>query len=74
MNTRIKTPSAAAIRYLIYEHITFLRHKVIRALPNAIVFIIAVDIITLKTILIEKVGYHFCLVILLFWLQRKVVP
>ena len=31
-------------------------------------------IITLKTILKEKVGYHFCQVILLFWLQQKVLP
>jgi len=31
-------------------------------------------IITLKTILNEKVGYNFCQVILLFWLQQKVVP
>jgi len=30
-------------------------------------------IITLKTILNEKVGNHFCQVILLFWLQQKVV-
>ena len=35
LNTGIKTLLAAAIRYLIYKHITFLRHKVIRALPNA---------------------------------------
>jgi len=28
---------ATAIRYLIYKHSTFLRHKVIRALPNATV-------------------------------------
>jgi len=45
LNTRIKTPLAAAIRYLIYKHITFLRHKVIRALPNATVFCIVVVII-----------------------------
>jgi len=31
-------------------------------------------IITLKTILNEKVGYHFSQVILLFLLQQKVVP
>jgi len=35
-------------------------------------FVMAV--FTLKTILNEKVGYHFCPVILLFWLQQKVVP
>jgi len=29
-------------------------------------------IITLKTILNDKVGYHFCQVIQLFWLQQKV--
>jgi len=28
-------------------------------------------IITLKTILNEKVGFHFCQVILLFWLYDK---
>jgi len=43
-------------------------------LPNATVFCIVVVIITLKTILNEKVGYHFCLAILLFWLRQKVVP
>jgi len=74
LNTRLKTPLAAAIRYLIYKHITFLRHKVIRALPNATVFCTVVVITTLKTILNEKVGYHFCQVILLLWLRRKVVP
>ena len=63
----MKTPLAAAIKYLIYKHFTFLRHKVIRALPNATVFCIVVVIITLKT-------NHFCLVILLFWLRQKVVP
>jgi len=31
-------------------------------------------LITLKIILNEKVGYHFCQVILLFWLRQKVVP
>jgi len=30
--------------------------------------------ITLKTILNEKVGYHFCHVNVLFWLRQKVVP
>jgi len=70
----MKTPLAPAIRYLIYKHITFLRHKVIRALPNATVFGVVVVIITLETILNEKVGYHFCLVILLFLLRQKVVP
>jgi len=58
LNTRLKTPLAAANRYLIYKHITFLRHKVIRALPNATVFCAVVVIITLKTILNEKVGYQ----------------
>jgi len=65
LNTRLKTPLAAAIRYLIYKHITFLRHNVIRALPNATVFCAVVVIITLKTTLNEKVGYYFCQVILL---------
>ena len=31
-------------------------------------------IITLKSILYEKVGYHFCQVIILFWLRQKVIP
>jgi len=53
LNTRLKTPLAAAIRYLIYKHITFLRHKVIRALANATVFCTVVVTITLKTILIR---------------------
>jgi len=30
-------------------------------------------IITLKTISSDKVGYEFCQVIQLFWLQQKVV-
>jgi len=59
LNTRKKTPLAAAVRYLKYEHITLLHHKVIRALPNATVFCIVVVIITLKTILNEKEGYYF---------------
>jgi len=70
----MKTPLAAAIRYLICKHITLLRHKVIRALPNATVFCTVMVKIKLKAILNEKVGYHFCQVILLFWLQQKVVP
>jgi len=70
----MKTPLAAAIRYLIYKQITFLGHTVSRALPNATAFCIVVVTITLKTILNEKVGYHFCQVILLFWLRQKVVP
>ena len=74
LNTRIKIPLAAPVRYLIYKHITFLRYKVICALPNATVFCIVVVIITPKTILNEKVGYHFCQVILLFCLRQKVVP
>jgi len=69
----MKTPLAAAIRYLIYKRITFLSHKGIRALPNPTVFCIVVVIITLKTILNEKVGYHFSQVILLFCLRQKVV-
>jgi len=56
LNIRFKTPLAAAIRYLIDKHITFLRHKVIRALPTAKVFCTVVVIITLKTILNKKVG------------------
>jgi len=31
-------------------------------------------LITLETIFKKKVDYHFCQVILLFWLQQKVVP
>ena len=37
---------ATAVRYLIYKHGTYLRHKVVRALPNATVLVI----ITLKTL------------------------
>jgi len=33
--TRITPKLPTAFRYLIYKHSTFLRHKVIRALPNA---------------------------------------
>jgi len=32
-----QTTVATAIRYLIYKHSSFLRHKVIRTLPNATV-------------------------------------
>jgi len=71
LNARIKTPLAAAIRYLIYKPITLLRHKVIRALPIATVFLIVVVIITLKTILNEKVGYHFCQVTYYFGYDKK---
>jgi len=46
LNITLKAPLAAAIRYLIYKHITFLRHKVIPALPNATVFCIVVVVIT----------------------------
>jgi len=53
LNTRRKTPFAAAIRYLIYKHIAFLHHNVICALPNATVFCTVVVIITLKIILNE---------------------
>jgi len=48
LNTRMKTPLAAAISYLIYKHIIFLRHEVICALPNATVF--CTVMVTLKTI------------------------
>ena len=34
LKTRITSMLATAIRYLIYNHSTFLRHKVILALPN----------------------------------------
>jgi len=74
LKTKIKTPLAPAIRYLIYKHITFLRHKAFRALPNATIFFIVVVIITFETVLNEKVAYYFCLVILLFWQRQKVVP
>ena len=74
LKARITPKSANTFRYLICKHSTFLRHKVIRALPNATVFCTVVVIITLKTILNEKVGYQFCQVILLLWLRQKVVP
>jgi len=31
-------------------------------------------IITLKTILNEKAGYHFCQPIIVYWLRQKLVP
>jgi len=37
LKTRVTFKLATAFRYLIYKNITFLRHKVIRALPNATV-------------------------------------
>jgi len=37
LKARITLKSANAFRYPIYKHSTFLRHKVIRALPNATV-------------------------------------
>jgi len=71
LNTRIKTPLAAAIRYLIYKRITLLHYKIIRALPNATVFCIVVVTITLKKILNEKVGDHFSQVIHYFGYDKK---
>ena len=41
---------------------------------NHIQNFVMVVIITLTTILREKVDYRFCQVILLFWLRQKVVP
>jgi len=35
LKTRITPRLPTAFTYLIYKHSTFLRHKVIRALPNA---------------------------------------
>ena len=35
---------------------------------------IVMVMIARKTILNAKLGYHFCQVILLFWLRQKVVP
>jgi len=37
MKTTITPKLATAFRYQIYKHSTFLRHEVIRALPNATV-------------------------------------
>jgi len=37
LKTRITLKLATAFRYLIFKHSTFLRHKVIRALPKATV-------------------------------------
>jgi len=71
LKTRITRKLAKAFRYLIYKHSPFLRHRVTRALPNAATVKV---ITTLETILNEEVGYRFCQVILLFWLQQKVVP
>jgi len=66
---------AAAFRYLIYKHSTFLGHKV-KLYRNGHNYTqnFVMAIITPKTILNEKVGYHFCQVILLFWLRQNMVP
>jgi len=45
-----------AFRYLIYKHSPFLRHRVIRALPSATVLCTVLVIITLETVLKEKVA------------------
>ena len=84
LKTRINPKLATAFRYLIYKHNTFLRHKVIRALPNPTVIctVMVINhtqnfvkvIITLEILLNEKVGHHFCQVILLFWLRQKMAP
>jgi len=37
LKTKITPKLASAIRYLIYKHTTFLRHKVMHALPNVTV-------------------------------------
>ena len=73
LKTRITPKLATAFIYLIYKQSTFLRDKVIGVLPNATVLCPVMVIITRKTILNEKVGYHFCQVILLFWLRQKMV-
>jgi len=73
LKTRIISKLATAFRYLIYKHSTFLGHQVIRALLNCngrnYTQNFVMIIITPKTILNEKVGYHFCQVVLLFWLR-----
>jgi len=35
LQTRITPKLGTAIKYPIYKHSTFIRHKVVRALPNA---------------------------------------
>jgi len=49
-NTRITPKLATTFRYLICQYSTFLRHKVIFALPNATVLCTVLVIITLKTL------------------------
>jgi len=73
LKIRITPELATAIRYPINKHSTFLRHKVIHALANATALFTVMVIITLKTIFNEKLGYHFCEVILSYWLLQKVV-
>jgi len=70
LKTKITPKLATAIRYLNYKHILTSQSYMCVAKRNSTVMII----ITLKTILNENVGYNFCQVILLFWLQQKVVP
>jgi len=87
LKSRITPKLATVFRCLIYKHSTFLRHKVIRALPNATVLCtlycnghdhtqtFAMFIITFKTIYNQNVGYHFCQeIFVLFWLRQKMVP
>jgi len=50
-----------------------LLHRVVRGFSDATALFTVMVIITLKTILNEKVDYHFCKVIILFWLRQKVV-
>ena len=78
LKTETTPKLATAFRYLIYKRSTFLRHKVICVLPNATVLCTVMVIITLETILNEKVGNHFycvnCDPIILavnFWLNTK---
>jgi len=66
--TRMTPKLATAIRYLIYKHILSSPSYSCVSKRNST----AMVTITLKTILMKKAGYHFCQVILLFWLRQKV--
>ena len=58
--TTRKTPNLAnTFAYLVYKDSAFFRHKVIRALSNITVLCTVMVIISLKTILNEKVSFHF---------------
>jgi len=75
INPQHNSLKTTSFEYIIYKHSTFWCHKVIRELSNSSTlycnvhgytqnFVMA--IVTLKATLNEKVGYHFCQLMLLF--------